>query len=57
MISEALRGTHEMHIGGGCKDPLGEPTLEQQRNKEERAKDMADQRASGYLPGIKRGSL
>ena len=45
VISEALRGAGDMHLAGGCKNPGGEPSLDQQRNKEERAQD--DQRAGG----------
>ena len=55
IIDEAHRGVGgEMHIGGGRKS-LGEPTLDQQRDKEERAKDLKDQVAGGYLSNVRRG--
>ena len=43
VIREAHRGVEgrEFHIGGGAKDPFGEPTHEQQRSLEEHAKDVA----------------
>ena len=49
VISESYRGTEgrDFHVGGGCKDPRGEPSLEDRRRSEENAK--------GDLPGVKRG--
>jgi hypothetical protein len=40
VINEALRGTREMHIGGGCKNPISGERPAGERSLEEHMRDV-----------------